>query len=85
MVGKRGRKEVDIDEDDFIENDDGYAPKSKKSKKAQGSKSSSEGADKSWEVNLIPSICKTIADHTSYLPAEPQNEWRSLSSKVKNS
>jgi len=51
MVGKRGRKEVEADLDDFIEDDDGNAPKSKKSKKAQGSKSASKGADKSWELS----------------------------------
>jgi len=54
MPGKRGREEADADLDDFIEDDDGNAPKSKKSKKAQGSKSSSKGgADKSWEVSLL--------------------------------
>jgi hypothetical protein len=53
MPGKRGREEVDADLDDFIEDDDGNAPKSKKSKKAQGSKTSSKSADKSWEVSLF--------------------------------
>jgi hypothetical protein len=53
MPEKRGREEAEADLDDFIEDDDGNAPKSKKSKKAQGSKSSSKGADKSWEVSLL--------------------------------
>jgi hypothetical protein len=54
MPRKRGRQEeVEADLDDFIEDDDGNAPKSKKSKKAQGSNSSSKGADKSWEVSPL--------------------------------
>jgi hypothetical protein len=56
MPGKRGRKEVEADLDDFVEDDDGNAPKSKKSKKAQGSKTSSKSADKWWEVSLFPFV-----------------------------
>lgn len=83
MPGKRGREEVDADLDDFIEDDDGNAPKSKKSKKAQGSKSSSKSADKSWEVSLFSFVCKTITNHTSSLLAEPRNALEFPSSKAR--
>lgn len=48
--GKRGREEAEIYESDdgFVENDDGGAPKSKKSKKAQ---SGSKGDSKIWEAS----------------------------------
>ncbi|KAK2625283.1 hypothetical protein QTJ16_005652 [Diplocarpon rosae] len=47
-AGKRGHQEVDTyAEDDFVENDDGGAPKAKKTKKA----SSSSGEDKFWELS----------------------------------
>ncbi|PBP16565.1 transcriptional Coactivator p15 [Diplocarpon rosae] len=47
-AGKRGHQEVDTyAEDDFVENDDGGAPKTKKTKKA----SSSSNEDKFWELS----------------------------------
>lgn len=51
--GKRGRDEVDTyAEDDFVENDDGNAPK-KKTKKATPSKGGKKSIDeKSWEVSF---------------------------------
>ncbi|CZT02763.1 uncharacterized protein RAG0_09782 [Rhynchosporium agropyri] len=48
-AGKRGHEEVNTyEEDDFVENDDGAAPKSKKTKKAQ---SSSDDAENFWELS----------------------------------
>ncbi len=55
-TGKRGYEEVDTyEEDDFVENDDGAARKTKKTKNVQ---SSSKGVDqdKYWEVRTIQ-IC----------------------------
>ncbi|KAI6712039.1 hypothetical protein JHW43_005396 [Diplocarpon mali] len=47
-AGKRGHEEVDTyAEDDFVENDDGAAPKIKKTKK----ESSSSKGDKFWELS----------------------------------
>ncbi|CAL3971345.1 unnamed protein product [Diplocarpon coronariae] len=47
-AGKRGHEEVDTyAEDDFVENDDGTAPKIKKTKK----ESSSSKGDKFWELS----------------------------------
>lgn len=47
-AGKRGHNEVDTyEEDDFVENDDGAARKTKKTKKTQ---LSSDDTDKFWEV-----------------------------------
>jgi hypothetical protein len=46
---KRGRDETTYEEDDFVENDDGNAPKSKKTKKGPSSKSEA----KNWEVKLL--------------------------------
>lgn len=54
-AGKRGHDEVDTyEEDDFVENDDGAARKSKKTKKVQSiSGHGSGGEDKFWEVCII--------------------------------
>jgi len=52
-TGKRGRHEVETYDSDagFVSNDDGNAPKSKKTKKAQPAAKSKGNADsKSWEV-----------------------------------
>lgn len=59
---KRGRDETTYEEDDFVENDDGNAPKPKKTKKAAaGSKSRDE--NKSWEVGKqIPTKLKIKTD-----------------------
>ncbi|KAG4438702.1 hypothetical protein IFR05_005829 [Cadophora sp. M221] len=49
-AGKRGHDEVDTyEEDDFVENDDGAAPKTKKTKKA--AQSTSDDLDKFWEIS----------------------------------
>lgn len=49
-AGKRGHDEVDTyEEDDFVENDDGAARKTKKTKKA--AQSTSDDLDKFWEVS----------------------------------
>ena len=54
VKNKRSREEADTYDSDggFISNDDGNAPKSKKSKKADASKGSSEGVDQFWAVRL---------------------------------
>ncbi|KAL5321803.1 hypothetical protein ACEPPN_009766 [Leptodophora sp. 'Broadleaf-Isolate-01'] len=49
-AGKRGHDEVDTyEEDDFVENDDGAARKTKKTKKA--AQSTSDDLDKFWEIS----------------------------------
>lgn len=61
--GKRGHDEVDTyEEDDFVENDDGSAPK-KKTKKGAASKSAQAIEEKSWEVR--PMILK-LADASDW-------------------
>ncbi|KAL2071354.1 hypothetical protein VTL71DRAFT_12589 [Oculimacula yallundae] len=48
-AGKRGHEEVDTyEEDDFVENDDGAARRSKKTKKVQ---SSGDDTEKFWELS----------------------------------
>jgi hypothetical protein len=53
-TGKRGHDEVETYDSDggFVSNDDGNAPKSKKTKKARpAAKSKSNADNKSWEVS----------------------------------
>lgn len=51
---KRSREEVETYDSDggFVSNDDGNAPKSKKSKKASASKGGSGGEDQYWAASL---------------------------------
>ena len=51
---KRSRDEAETYDSDggFVSNDDGNAPKSKKSKKAGANKGSSGGDDEVWAVRL---------------------------------
>lgn len=55
--GKRGHEEVETYESDggFISNDDGNAPKTKKSKKA-ASKAKADSESKFWEVSCFCNI-----------------------------
>jgi hypothetical protein len=57
---KRSREEAETYESDrgFVSNDDGNAPKSKKSKKAGVSKGSSSGDDQFWAVSI--SLCSPL-------------------------
>jgi hypothetical protein len=54
VKNKRSREEVETYDSDggFVSNDDGNAPKPKKSKKAGASKGSSGGDDEFWAVSI---------------------------------
>jgi len=55
-TGKRGRDQInDYEADDFVEDDEGSAPKTKKTKKASAS-SSSKAKNKFFEVSASKAI-----------------------------
>ncbi len=51
-VSKRGREQDTYEADDFVENDDGSIPKTKKTKKTQVGSSKDE--NKTWQVIIQP-------------------------------
>ena len=70
---KRSRDEAETyDSDDgFVSNDDGNAPKSKKSKKAGASKPASGDDEQFWAVSLIPSQLSFSNHRTAFIREKP--------------